>query len=306
MKAMATFIMRGRAQAAMTATVFAVLSLILAPLSYISAAVIALVTLRKGAYDGLYISFIAALVMAVLAYVMLGSGVIALLFVVVVWMPVWALAVVLRRTMHLPWSIYIAAGMACIVPIVVHWMLHDPVAWWLEQLGNIFQQTMRESAVSADPNDVQLMLEILASSMTGMVAGAVFVSLICSLFLGRWWQAALYNPGGFREEFVSLKMDRRVAIVALTIIVLAMIISQQGELFSDLTFVVITGCGLFGLAMVHDWVEKTRANTAWLVAIYIMLFIVAKPVMVLLALIAISDAWMDYRRYFVKPDKMDS
>ncbi len=306
MKAMATFIMRGRAQAAMAATVFAVLSLILAPLSYLSAAVIALVTLRKGAYDGLYISFIAALVMAVLAYVILGSGAIALLFVVMVWMPVWVLAVVLRRMMHLPWSIYIAAGMACIVPIVVHGMLNDPVAWWLEQLANIFQQTLRESTVSADPDDVQLMLEMIASSMTGMVAGAVFVSLICSLFLGRWWQAALYNPGGFREEFVSLKMDRRVAIVALVIIVLAMIISHPGELFSDLTFVVITACSLFGLAMVHDWVEKTHANAAWLVAIYVMLFFVAKPMMVLLALIAISDAWMDYRRYFAKPDKMDS
>jgi len=116
----------------------------------------------------------------------------------------------------------------------------------------------------------------------------------------------LYNPSGFRKEFVSLRIDRSVAIGALIIILFVMIISNPGEFFSDLAFVIITACGLFGLALVHDWVEKKDVNTAWLAVIYIMLFVVAKPVMILLALIAISDVWMDYRRYFGKPNKIDS
>ena len=55
MRFLASMAMRGRSQAVMAATVLAILALPLPPLSILSAAVVALVTLRRGIREGLLI-----------------------------------------------------------------------------------------------------------------------------------------------------------------------------------------------------------------------------------------------------------
>src|SRR3569623_1583295 len=56
MRGFAQYIMRGRVQAMLVAVAMAILSLVLPPKNYLSSAVIALVTLRRGWQEGL-ISF---------------------------------------------------------------------------------------------------------------------------------------------------------------------------------------------------------------------------------------------------------
>ena len=55
MYGLASFVMRGRSQAAMAATVLAILALRVPLLSILSSAVVAFVTLRKGLADGLMV-----------------------------------------------------------------------------------------------------------------------------------------------------------------------------------------------------------------------------------------------------------
>ena len=51
---LASYIMRGRLQAMIVASTLALLSLIIPPVSVVSSATVALVTLRRGAVEGLY------------------------------------------------------------------------------------------------------------------------------------------------------------------------------------------------------------------------------------------------------------
>ena len=72
MKALASFILRGPSQAILVAVGTAVLAMMLPPLSVISGAVVALVTLRAGIPGGIVMLGSAAFV-ALLAYVSLGN-----------------------------------------------------------------------------------------------------------------------------------------------------------------------------------------------------------------------------------------
>ena len=55
MKAFATWVMKGRMQAVIAATVLAVLALLVTPLALLSAAVVALTVLRQGWREGLLV-----------------------------------------------------------------------------------------------------------------------------------------------------------------------------------------------------------------------------------------------------------
>jgi len=103
MTGLAAFVMRGRFQALLV-TVLGAGSLLFC---WISAAVLALVTLRKGAGEGAWLLFWALLPAGTLVYAYGDSGPLALLLSVMV------LALVLRNTVNLPLAV-----LAC-VPVGV-------------------------------------------------------------------------------------------------------------------------------------------------------------------------------------------
>ena len=105
---LAAYIMRGRMQAMMVASSLAVLSLLLPPVSIVSSASVALVTLRRGANEGLYVLICACLSAAVLGFFLFGSFQFALLYGLVLWLPIWLISIVLREGKHLSVAIEIA------------------------------------------------------------------------------------------------------------------------------------------------------------------------------------------------------
>ena len=89
---LATYIMRGRWQAATAVSVLAFLSLFMPPISIVSSAALALVTLRRGAYEGLTVFGISLTGMTVLGAI-LGSVSFTALYGLVLWLPIWIVAI---------------------------------------------------------------------------------------------------------------------------------------------------------------------------------------------------------------------
>ena len=61
--------------------------------------------------------------------------------------------------------------------------------------------------------------------------------------------------------------------------------------------------GLQGIALAHYAVKRRNASSAWLVGGYVALAIMPQPsaaVALALALVGLSDTWLDYRRRFGK------
>jgi len=288
--------MRGRMQASAISSLFAVLSLILPPLSYISGAVVALVTLRQGVPQGAFVAFVAVLVLAVISMVSTGNILVAGVFGVVVWLPVLILAVVLRQTVSLPITLAVAALICGVAVFAFHLMIGNTVEWWQNILDKVLAEVFKQPGINAA--DVEMMRSAASQYMTGLMASAFFISMVLSVFLARWWQATLYNPGGFKLEFLQFRVDRSIAILGALIMIWAMINPVPGNLASDLSIVISIYASVAGIALIHHWVDATEAHKAWIILLYLLLLFIAPQILVLLAIIGFADAWLNIRRFY--------
>jgi hypothetical protein len=127
--------------------------------------------------------------------------------------------------------------------------------------------------------------------------GAVYMFLsIVLLMVSRWMQAALFNPGGFQKEFHQLRIEQKVALLLVGLMMLAnfeILIPASWMLYLILPLL------FSGLALIHAVVAAKKLSSMWLAALYalIMLPLIAN----LVVLIALLDSWYDFRTRLQKP-----
>jgi hypothetical protein len=288
MKALAEFAMRGRFQALLI-TVIGAGSLLFSP---ISAAVLALVTLRKGAGEGAWLLFWALLPAGSLVYLYGDSGPLSLLLAVMV------LALVLRNTVNLPLAVLVsvpvgaAIGLAMVGFAGVY--LDQIAAYFGEFLATLEQQLSQgdQNVVLARPTPVQI------AGMLG--AGTAMTAVLC-LLLARYWQAALYNPGGFGEEFRELYYPPMVAVaLALGIVALAAL----GAEYRTWAMICALPLTFAGIGLVHARARHRGQGRGWLTGFYLA-WLFFDPVKLLVVFVAIADSWMNFRRRWTTGNKED-
>jgi len=100
------------------------------------------------------------------------------------------------------WEFTLLAAIAVGVGVEL-WFRIQPVV-----LDTLVQQ-LEAYLAGSQVQDVQMeQVRAVLPSIIGSVYMFLAVSL---LILARWLQAALYNPGGFRKEFHSLRIEQKVA-----------------------------------------------------------------------------------------------
>ena len=289
MNFLATYIMRGRIQAMIVASTLALLSLIMPPVSVLSSAAVALVTLRRGAFEGLFILVCSSVAAGLLGFLALGNYQFALLYVIVLWLPVWLISIVLREGRHLSLAVEIAVLIGVLGVIGFYLYAADPAAMWKAVLAQMIP-------ADAPVADIQRTIDGLAYYMTGIVAAGSVFGLLFGLFLGRWWQANLYNPGGFRQEFLSLDTKPRLSLGSVAIVAIAWAssaaISEIAWNISILLFVLYT---VIGTAVLHTVFAEMKLGRYMVPMLYITLFLIPHA-MLLVALIGLSDPWLNLRK----------
>ncbi len=297
MKALASFIMRGRTQATLVAIVGAVLSLMLPPMFFITGATIGLITLRNGLKEGLFILLALGLIIGVIGSMSsLGSGLVQAYVVMTLLLsvPVLLAATILRITRSLAHTLAAIALLVALLVLLANALLGDTAAWWREVLDSVMLPILTETQLSAE--EANKMLDEMAHMMTARVAVMLLYATMISLSLARWFQAMLYNPGGFQQEFHTLFLGKHVAIAAALIGAAGMVFAAQGEggLAQDLMILVVALFSIHGLALVHGMVGMTGMGRGWLIALYIGLLLIP-PVGMILAMIGYIDSWADLR-----------
>ncbi|MEN8176877.1 MAG: hypothetical protein ABFS23_14015, partial [Pseudomonadota bacterium] len=214
MQWLAAFVMRGRVQAASVTAAFAALPL----LSWFSGAAVGLVTLRRGPAEGLLTLAIGGLLLFVLGQIGAAGGSALALTGLVYWIPVAALATVLRSTRSLALALETGMLVAAVALVVQYLISADPVAFWQEALKPLADSLVESQVLPVQ--DADLIAREIAAWMPGMISTAVFMQAVISLLIGRWWQSLLYNPGGFRSEFHALRLSRLSALVVAPLMIL--------------------------------------------------------------------------------------
>lgn len=275
------FVMRSRLSAIGIVALGAVMPL----LFWLSGAVIALVTLRRGIAEGLLITGGAAAVLLPLYGLAVGSPMAILQPIALLWVPVLALAQILRQTVSLAATLQLAGVLAGLGVLAFYGLHGDPAEFWqgtLQALADVF------SAGSPGP-EWQLAAEQLAPRLTGLwIANMLGIVLLC-LLLGRWWQALLYNPGGFREEFHSLRLTRWFAVLVLALVVGSMV--TPPGIVSDLASVMGAVFLLQTLAVMHAIAAMRGWHVGWLIGAYLILPLMLRPA----ALLGLADSFVDFR-----------
>ena len=279
MKGLAAFVMRGRLQALLV-TVASAGSLLFC---WIGAAVVALVTLRKGVGAGAWLLMWGLLPAGTLAYVIGDGGPLALLLGTTL------LALVLRATVSLPLAVLASVAVGGLTGLAMMAFggayLEQIVAYFSEFLASLEQQLSQggEPVTLARPN---------ATQVAGMMgAGSAMTAVMC-LLLARYWQAALYNPGGFGSEFRALYYPPAVAAV---LALLAIGLASLGLEFRTWALICVIPLSFAGLALVHARVAHRGQGRAWLTGFYVA-WLFFDPVKLLVLFAAIADSWFNFRQ----------
>jgi Predicted membrane protein (DUF2232) len=299
MRLLASFVMQGRSQAVMVISALALVSLLLPPLSVLSSAAVALVTLRKGLRDGLTVTLLGFAACALLALLVQVDVIAVVGFTLLPWIPVLILAMLLRSRGSLALTITVALLFGLLVIVVYYAQFDDPIVEWRKLLEPFFQSLGQDQ--NLEPEQQKRLLDVLSRWMTGMMAAGFFLQLMVSLLLARWWQSLLYNPGGFRSEFHQLRLPRTLAMLAVGVIGLLLLDTGIGSpVLEYMAMLLIAAYLLQGLALAHGLRAQIDANQGWLIVMYILLFIAMPHMVITLATAGIADAWLDLRSRFGK------
>jgi hypothetical protein len=268
------------------------------PVSIVSSASVALVTLRRGATEGLIVLGCSTAVAGLLGFFLLGNYQFVLLYGMVLWIPVWFISIILREGRYLSLAIEVAVLVGVLGVVGFYLYNAEPTMMWKAILSQMVPP-------NAPVEDVQHTLDVLSHYMTGIVAAAAVFGLLFGLFLGRWWQALLYNPGGFRQEFLSLNTHPRLAIGSILVVVIALfssgVISEVSWNISILLFVLYT---FIGTAVLHTVFAAMKMGRYIVPMFYVTMFLIPHA-MLPVAIVGLSDAWMNLRNKISKQHTPD-
>jgi MFS family permease len=282
MRALAEFVMRGRMQAIAVAS-FALVTLMF---SWVAAAIVVLVTVSRGKNEGLLVAAWASLPALLIAW---QGNPLPLLAVIGGYIGGYALGA--TRS----WSVALLSQVVVSVA-VASWLLITDSSFVAEVM-KMQQQMVVTSLDQVDEKTRNQVLALLSDPVfiTGALALNQMLFSVISLILGRWWQALLYNPGGFQQEFHQLRLSPQLAVL---FTVLFMAIGAQGGSFGIWGLILVMPILLAGIALVHWLVSAKHWSKQLLVLFYIVLLlsIVSSLLIVqILVIAAIADSFLDLR-----------
>mgnify|MGYP000544759693 CR=1 FL=1 len=288
MKALAGFILQGRAAALLVITPLAVLPL----LQWVSAAAVALVTLRRGPGEGIFIAGLATVALAAAALIAGAPLALVLAPVLSVWLPALVGGTTLRLTVSWPHALQALSALFLVGMLAFHGIAGDASAYWL----SVLEPATDELATRVeDEQELGQALELTAAHMTGAMFASMLALSLLGLVLARYWQALLFNPGGFQGEFHALRLHRGFAATTL-VAVLGGYIMGPGVV-NDAGTVMITVFVLQALAVMHALAWHRGWRSHWLVLVYVLLPLLARP----LAFVGLGDVFVDLRQRFTGP-----
>lgn len=288
MRALATYILKGRLQAIGVTSVMTFVSLMLPPLAYLLSGIpVSLVSLRRGPVFGVQVILGSLLMVMGMALLLNIKPQIATAFALEIWIPLWLCAIVLRKTESHGNLVFLAVMFGILYVIVSHIMIGDVSEWWRNNL-----ETGIIKALPADmASEYETVVQQLAPYMNGMLAGSLLVSIVLTILLARWWQSLLFNPGGFKTEFYALRMPRVLLLgVFLGIVLILMDKAKPGAMAFDMLLVLIFAYFFQGMAATHRIMAEKGLPRIWLLLLYV--FLLIPQVGLFVACLGMIDSWL--------------
>ncbi|WP_141650474.1 hypothetical protein [Legionella massiliensis] len=264
---------------------------------WLSAAIVALITLRKGWYDGLKGMIAGSIALLVLS-LMSMSFTAALLATVMAFLPCYLTAAVLHSTAS--WKI--AGGllvlMALLVIALVHWFAPDFITGQYQYIQAILKEIEREStdsaAVSLLNNQNKLNEVIIANYLVGIQSVSIVLSTLTSLLVARSMQSRLFYPGGFKQEMLAFRASGFGVLLLVWAVIGAY---QHYPLAISCLPVLVTYYVFAGLSISFNVLAKDK-GLSYLILLVVPLVILPFIMLPIYVILGALDSLFNFRLYF--------
>jgi uncharacterized protein YybS (DUF2232 family) len=305
LKRFTDFILRSRFQAMGLAFALAFIPLV----GTVSILIAAFITLRRGAGEG----FLLLIAAAILPTIILCMGAPAgeadslsatdiLLAIGLTNVLTWVFAVLLRRFGSWNMLLQTAAVLSLVTVLVVHLINPDVQQMWQTRLTNYFTYAMQTASdlsageLTTQRAMISRVMTTLSPFATGFVTMFVVFYALLQVLLARWWQAAIYNPGGLRKELCEIRLSYAAGIVCIAGFALSFI---DNKVISDMMPVMYFTFSLAGFSILHVMTSKSKTGWFWNCLVYIAMIVM--PIsMALIAALGLLDTFFDLRRRISK------
>ena len=273
MRGLAEWALRGPRQAICLATLFACIPM----LFWVSSAIIALVVLRRGVDQG--VKILAWTLLPGIAWAAMGQ-----FATVAGLLAATALAFILRQTVSWQKTLLALLPVGALMALAIAQLAPRQIDLMTELVLHFIGDQR-----SVDIGSLKLLVKY---GVIGMLTWFNLVTSVLGLVLARSWQAQLFNPGGFREEFHQIRLPVAASVMLL-------MLSLGGSTLAPMMLVIAPIASLpllvAGLALMHGLVGIRKLNNVWLVTFYMLLIMITQLVYPVIVLTACLDSWFDFR-----------
>lgn len=279
MRGLAEFIMRGRWQA----LAVAVLGSVLVFAAPISAAAIALVTMVQGLRDGGWVALWSLLPALLVGWVSGDYGTGFLLGTVFVG------AMVLAQTLSLSLALLAIVPVSAVGGLALLTFNTAFLEAMLSMLDTWIAALQAESPESGESLNA---FRPTTTQVAGLMATGNALIASLSLLLGRYWQAVLFKPGAFGEEFRAFRLPGVLTAILVLVAMLGALNDSEAAAWSALAGIPVT---LAGFALFHHIAKRQQLGGTFLAVGYV-LWIIVDGLKVGVLLAVLLDAFLDLGR----------
>ena len=285
MKPFGEFLMRNRWNAALLALVFAAVPF----LNWLAMIIMSLVTLRKGAKEGIFV-LVFALVPSIV-YGIFGDWTVAY-YAIPAAFALWVLASVLHATHNWTWVLLAGVLITLFILAGMHLYMDDVNAWWQQKMMAYMQQAGKEVALSTEQQAV--LMERMAVIGLGLQAALLLLVDLVWLCFARYWQALIYNPGKLQSELYSVRMPIWASIMMVLLCAVAW--GLRVGIIVDIMPSLLLCFALAGLSVMHYMIKARQRSWIWFLLMYLAMFFLLPYMLVALLVVAVSDSVFNLRR----------
>lgn len=278
MARLAQFLIASEIRAALIAAVLLVMPLV----SWLGASIVALFTLRRGLSGLRWVIGLPLVVALATAFVGQDPTMLIVLVVTV------GLAVVLHSTLSWTSTLQALALTGLVLVLLVDAVYAETLRALVVVIKQVLATPDQLAAFGVGSETVDAWLQALS---VGALSFVYLVSALLALVFARAMQARAFNPGGFKSELETLQLPVSWSVGCLLVALAGFLVDPWLLRFSPPAALPLM---FVGIGLVHG-LTAVRESKSILIMFYAALLFFTPYLLLLLALLAVIDAFVDFR-----------
>ena len=257
-----------------------------------SGSAIVLITLYTSPRYALFLASICALAIGGCSYALIGTVTSGISATVALVFPSLLLATIFIKTKSISFALQIAALLGVATFCALALLVPDLTQTWEGILRPTMEPLLKNAELSEE--QAQILIQKSAQLMNGALIALTLLLHGSALIIGHWWHCLVTESNVFQTSLANLRLGTVLAITSILLALWATV--SNSTFFSQISLITAVLFILQGLAVIHTATTKMTKGKTWLIITYVLIFLVTPPMLVLIMLLGLTDAFINIRK----------